>query len=63
MAALTTPAVTTSLEESPPRADLRKMMAEQPLPAIAPGTIDEASMVGEKPTNEARAVLDRFSAA
>ncbi|KAH7464405.1 hypothetical protein FOXG_17115 [Fusarium oxysporum f. sp. lycopersici 4287] len=64
MAAVTTPVVTTPpVGEYPPLADLRKMMADQPLPAVAPGTIDEASMAGEKPTQEARAVLDSFNAA
>lgn len=64
MAAVTTPAVTTPpVGEYPPRADLRKMMADEPLPAVAPGTIDEASMTGEQPTQEARVVLDRFNAA
>jgi hypothetical protein len=39
------------------------MMAEQPLPVVAPGTIDLASIAGEEPTQQARAVLDRFSVA
>ncbi|SCO54174.1 probable flavoprotein involved in K+ transport [Fusarium fujikuroi] len=63
MAAPTTPVVTTSLEESPPCADLRETMADRPLPAVTPGIIDEASMAGAKPTEEARAVLDRVNAA
>ncbi|KAF5018331.1 hypothetical protein F66182_9692 [Fusarium sp. NRRL 66182] len=49
--------------EYPPLADLRKMMAEQPLPVVAPGTVDQASMAGEEPTQQARAALERFSAA
>lgn len=49
--------------EYPPRADLRKMMAQQSVPVIAPGTVDLASMAGEEPTTLALAVLSTFNAA
>ena len=39
------------------------MMAENPVPSIAPGTVDPDSMAGDEPTKQARAVLDRLSAA
>ncbi|PYH89515.1 FAD/NAD(P)-binding domain-containing protein [Aspergillus ellipticus CBS 707.79] len=50
-------------DEYPPKADLRKVIAQNPLPSIAPGMIDPASMVGSAPTEQAQAVLDRFNAA
>ncbi|KAE8421419.1 hypothetical protein BDV36DRAFT_292345 [Aspergillus pseudocaelatus] len=49
--------------EYPPRADLRQMMAQQPIPTIPPGTIDPDSMAGDEPVKQARAVLDRLNAA
>lgn len=50
-------------EEYPPRADLLKMMAQQPLPVIAPGTVDAASLADDEPTKQALAVLEAFNAA
>jgi hypothetical protein len=50
-------------KEFPPRADLRKMMAQQPLPTLAPGLIDSSSMTSDEATSQARAVLDIFNAA
>ncbi|KAL4744237.1 hypothetical protein BDW72DRAFT_209155 [Aspergillus terricola var. indicus] len=49
--------------EHPPRADLRKMMGQHPLPALTPGSIDPGSMDGEKATTYARGVLNQFNAA
>ncbi|KAK0625029.1 hypothetical protein B0T17DRAFT_654842 [Bombardia bombarda] len=49
--------------EHPPKADLRRKMAEYPLPVITPGTIDPALMIGNEPTKQARIVLDAFNAA
>ncbi|PWY75074.1 FAD/NAD(P)-binding domain-containing protein [Aspergillus heteromorphus CBS 117.55] len=50
--------------EYPPKADLRKMIAQNPLPAIAPGLIDPDSM-GENhlPTEQVNVALDRLNAA
>ena len=39
------------------------MMDEQPIPSIAPGTLDPDSMAGDEPTKQARSVLNRLSAA
>ncbi|KNG89349.1 monooxygenase [Aspergillus nomiae NRRL 13137] len=50
-------------DECPPRADLRQMMAHQPLPTIPPGTIDPGSITGDEPVKLARTVLRRLSAA
>ncbi|KAK0726917.1 hypothetical protein B0T26DRAFT_747310 [Lasiosphaeria miniovina] len=47
----------------PPRGDLRKMMAAQPLPVVAAGTVDPASMAGDAPSQRATAVLSAFNAA
>ncbi|KAE8153297.1 hypothetical protein BDV25DRAFT_169181 [Aspergillus avenaceus] len=52
-----------SQDEYPPKADLRAMMAEKPLPALAPGLVDQASMVGDEPTKQAKDVLSRFNTA
>ncbi|KAJ5650934.1 uncharacterized protein N7484_004657 [Penicillium longicatenatum] len=50
-------------KEYPPRADLRKMMDQQPLPTLAPGLIGSTSMTSDEATSQARAVLDIFNAA
>ncbi|KAK1981195.1 hypothetical protein LZ30DRAFT_593199 [Colletotrichum cereale] len=50
-------------EEYPPRADLRSMMAEAPLPVISEGTINPASMRGETPTKIAQSLIRKLSAA
>lgn len=52
-----------SQDEYPPRADLRKMLDQQPLPVITPGTVDVDSMAGDEPTKQATAVLSAFNAA
>lgn len=52
-----------SHNQHPPRADLRNMMDQQPLPSLAPGLIDPASMAGNEATNQAQAVLEKFNAA
>ncbi|KAF7553047.1 hypothetical protein G7Z17_g3903 [Cylindrodendrum hubeiense] len=52
-----------SNDEYPPRADLREMLAQKPIPTIAPGTVDIASMVGEEPTKQAITVLNAFNSA
>ncbi|KAH7142874.1 hypothetical protein B0J13DRAFT_623463 [Dactylonectria estremocensis] len=50
-------------EEHPPRAELRTLMAEQPVPILAPGTVDAASMAGEQPTKQALTILNTINAA
>ncbi|KAB8231633.1 uncharacterized protein BDW43DRAFT_320665 [Aspergillus alliaceus] len=50
-------------DEFPPRADLRQMMAQQPLPTIPSSMIDPTSMASDEATKQARAVLKRLSAA
>ncbi|KAK3681771.1 hypothetical protein B0T22DRAFT_472802 [Podospora appendiculata] len=52
-----------SNEGYPPRADLRKMVREQPPPFVAPGTVDPASMGGDEPTKQAVLVLEKLNAA
>lgn len=46
-----------------PQVDLREMFEKQPLPIIAPGTVDSASMVGDEATEKALAVVDALNAA
>ncbi|KAH7631217.1 hypothetical protein B0T09DRAFT_339383 [Sordaria sp. MPI-SDFR-AT-0083] len=46
-----------------PQIDLREMFEKQPLPIIAPGTVDSASMVGDEATEKALAVVDALNAA
>lgn len=48
--------------EYPHKADLRKDVSK-PLPNIAPGTVDPASMAGNAPSVHAEAVLETFNAA
>ncbi|KAF2823555.1 FAD/NAD(P)-binding domain-containing protein [Ophiobolus disseminans] len=48
--------------EYPPKADLRKDVSK-PLPKVAPGTIDPASMAGDAPIAEAKTVLRSFNEA
>lgn len=47
----------------PPRVDLLRLMIQHPLPLLAPGIIDPASMVGDEPTKQAQAVLDKLNTA
>ncbi|RAH46720.1 putative flavoprotein [Aspergillus brunneoviolaceus CBS 621.78] len=49
--------------EYPGQADLRKMMAQQPLPALEPNLIDPETMTGDAPTVQAHAVLNRLNTA
>ncbi|KAL3481108.1 monooxygenase [Aspergillus californicus] len=49
--------------EYPPRADLRKMMDQKPVPTLTPGLIDPSSMAGDEATNQARAVLRNLNTA
>lgn len=49
--------------DHPPRADLRAMMDENPLPAIATGLINPELMTDDETTSQACAVLDRLNAA
>jgi len=50
-------------DEYPPAADLREMMAQQPLPVIPPGTVHHAFMPDDGPTKQALVVLKKFNAA
>jgi hypothetical protein len=52
-----------SHDEFPPRVDLLEMMAQQPIPQLAPGMIDPDSMAGDAPTKQAQVVLDSLNAA
>ncbi|KAL2018126.1 hypothetical protein VTK56DRAFT_1256 [Thermocarpiscus australiensis] len=47
--------------EYPVKGDLRKMMSQNPIPTITPGTVDPASMGDEEPTKQARAVLQTLN--
>ncbi len=51
-----------SNKEYPPKADLLNDV-RKPLPKVAPGTLDPASMTGDASTIQAKAVLDDFNAA
>ncbi|KAK1658747.1 hypothetical protein BDP55DRAFT_564527 [Colletotrichum godetiae] len=55
--------MTASGDEYPLKADIRKMMAETPLPVIAEGTIDRASMERDTPTKIASGLIERFTSA
>ncbi|KAF9641523.1 putative flavin-containing monooxygenase protein [Lasiodiplodia theobromae] len=52
-----------SYDELPAAADLRHMFAQQPLPVIAPGTVDADLMSGDEATKQAQAVVDALNAA
>ncbi|KAL5366573.1 hypothetical protein BJX96DRAFT_170043 [Aspergillus floccosus] len=52
-----------TVDEYPPRADLRQMLAQHPLPTIAPGTVKPTTLTGNNPTKQAWAVLGRLNAA
>lgn len=49
--------------EFPPRVDLLKLMAKNPLPLLSHGTIDPVLMAGDKPTKQAQVVLDNLNTA
>ncbi|KAJ5962066.1 hypothetical protein N7501_007007 [Penicillium viridicatum] len=55
--------MSTSHDEFPPRVDLLKLMAQDPLPLLAPGMIDPGSMTGDEPTKQAQIVLDNLNSA
>ncbi|KAK4864839.1 hypothetical protein LT330_001462 [Penicillium expansum] len=55
--------MSSSYDELPPRVDLLRLMIQHPLPLLAPGIIDPASMVGDEPTKQAQAVLDKLNTA
>lgn len=48
-------------DEYPPKADLRELCSQHPLPIIAPGTVDPASLSGDEPTRIALAALKTFN--
>ncbi|KAJ0297638.1 hypothetical protein COL516b_010490 [Colletotrichum fioriniae] len=50
-------------EEYPPKADIRKMMAETPLPVIPEGTIDPANMNGSTPTKITLDIVENLTSA
>ncbi|KAM5368983.1 hypothetical protein ACJZ2D_009292 [Fusarium nematophilum] len=50
-------------DEYPPAVDLKQMLADQPVPVLAPETVDLVSLPGDAATREALAVLDAFNAA
>jgi hypothetical protein len=45
------------------KGDLRKMMSQNPIPTIAPGTVNPASMSNGEPTRQANSVLAKLNAA
>ena len=49
--------------EHPAKGDLRKMMSENPVPTIAPGTVDPATMEKGEPTKQALDVLSCLNTA
>ncbi|KAF2871931.1 hypothetical protein BDV95DRAFT_606500 [Massariosphaeria phaeospora] len=49
-------------DEYPRKADLRNEVS-RPLPKVTPGTIDPATMTGDAPITQARAVLDALNSA
>ncbi|CAI7637129.1 unnamed protein product [Penicillium discolor] len=55
--------MSTSHNEFPPRVDLLKLMAQDPLPLLAPGMIEPGSMTGDEPTKQAQVVLDNLNSA
>lgn len=55
--------MSTSHDEFPPRVDLLKLMAQDPLPLLAPGMIEPGSMTGDEPTKQAQVVLDNLNSA
>ncbi|ROT37870.1 FAD/NAD(P)-binding domain-containing protein [Sodiomyces alkalinus F11] len=50
-------------QEYPRTVNLRKSLDEHPLPVIAPGTVDAASLTGEEPAQRASLVLAQLNAA
>lgn len=54
---------TSSKDEYPPRAELRQLAAQAPLPVIAPGTLDPASTDGAEILRATQGVLSDLNAA
>ena len=52
-----------SNDEFPPRVDLLELMAQNPLPLLAPGMVDLSSMADHEPTKQAQLVLDNLNIA
>lgn len=52
-----------SRDEFPPRIDLLKLMAQNPLPLLAPGMVDPVSMADYEPTKQTQLVLDNLNTA
>lgn len=50
-------------DEYPPKAELRQLVAQAPLPVIVPGTIDPASIGGSEALKATLGVLNEFNAA
>ncbi|KAL4907142.1 hypothetical protein BDW74DRAFT_148655 [Aspergillus multicolor] len=53
----------TRAHEYPPRADMRKMMDEHPVPSLPLGLIDPSTMAGDAAKTQAHTVLDRLNTA
>lgn len=49
--------------EYPPQVDLREMFNEHPVPIIAPGTVNPASMAGDEATKQALVGVDALNEA
>lgn len=52
-----------SKDEYPPKAQLRQLVAQAPLPVLAPGTVDPASTGDSEPLETATLLLEEFNAA
>ncbi|KAK3400184.1 hypothetical protein B0T20DRAFT_391713 [Sordaria brevicollis] len=55
--------LTSHENEYPPQVDLREMFKKHPVPIIAPGTVDPASMAGDEATQQALAVVNAMNEA
>ncbi|KAJ5783346.1 uncharacterized protein N7518_009023 [Penicillium psychrosexuale] len=60
---MTAKSMSPSHDEFPPRVDLLKLMAQNPLPLLAPGMVDPASMADYEPTKQAQLVLENLNTA
>ncbi|KAL2751906.1 hypothetical protein ACRALDRAFT_1059061 [Sodiomyces alcalophilus JCM 7366] len=49
--------------EYPPKVDLRRSLEKNPLPVIAPGTVDAEALAGDEPAKQASQVLAQLNAA
>ncbi|KAJ5779330.1 hypothetical protein N7457_007050 [Penicillium paradoxum] len=52
-----------SYDEFPPRVNLLELLAQNPLPQLAPGLVDPTSMTGDEPNKQARTALNNLNAA